>query len=242
MKIVGDLHCHTIASIHAYSTLRENIEAAKKKKLCVLGITDHGSGTHDSPPLSYFENLTSLPDNVEGIRILRGVEANIMDFRGNLDMPDEILKNLDIVVASFHISCTRPGTRAEHTEAYKRLAQNPLVHIIGHSGSVEFPYDYAEVIPEFKKYHKLVEINAHTFICRKKSIGNCRKIALLCKQYRVPVVVNSDAHSEFEVGCCDKALEMLEELKFPEELIVNTNQERLEKYLNLAAVGGIKSA
>lgn len=110
-------------------------------------------------------------------------------------------------------------------------AANPLVHIIGHSGSAEFLYDYEDVIPLFKKHHKLVEINAHTFICRKKSIDNCKRIALLCKAFRVPVIVNSDAHSEFEVGRCDKALDMLKGLEFPEELIVNGCWERMERYL-----------
>lgn len=231
MKITADLHCHTTASVHAYSTLRENIQAAKALGLQALGITDHGSGTADAPPLTYFENLTSLPKQVDGIRILRGVEANIMDFQGRLDLPKRILSRLDIVIASFHTSCTVPGTRVQHTNAYREAAKNPLVHIIGHSGSVEFPYNYEEIIPLFKKYHKLVEINAHTFICRKKSIENCKRIALLCKAFQVPVVVNSDAHSEFEVGRCSKALDMLEALEFPEELIVNTSWEQMERYL-----------
>lgn len=231
MKITADLHCHTTASVHAYSTLRENIQAAKALGLQALGITDHGSGTADSPPLSYFENLISLPKQVDGIKLLRGVEANIMDFQGRLDLPKRILSQLDIVIASFHTSCTTPGTRAEHTNAYREAAANPLVHIIGHSGSAEFLYDYEDVIPLFKKNHKLVEINAHTFICRKKSIDNCKRIALLCKAFRVPVIVNSDAHSEFEVGRCDKALDMLKGLEFPEELIVNGSWERMERYL-----------
>ena len=231
MKIAADLHCHTIASVHAYSTLRENIEAAKKKDLYALGITDHGSGAPDSPPLSYFENLISLPNEVDGIQLYRGVEANIMDYEGNLDLPERVLKKLDIVIASFHKTCIKPGTVMEHTKAYLRIAENPYVDIIGHSGSVDFAYDYERVIPVFGKNHKLVEINAHTFICRKESIENCKKIALLCKRFCVPVIVNSDAHSEFEVGQCKKAEAMLMELDFPEELVVNSEQERIKSYL-----------
>lgn len=231
MKIAADLHCHTIASVHAYSTLRENIEAAKRMGLCALGITDHGSGAPDSPPFSYFENLTSLPEEADGIRLFRGVEANIMDYQGSLDMPERILKDMDIVIASFHKTCINPGTVMEHTNAYLQIAENPHVDIIGHSGSAEFLYDYEKVIPVFGKNHKLVEINAHTFICRKDSIPNCKKIALLCRKFHVPVIVNSDAHSEFEVGQCEKAKEILLELDFPEELVVNTSREKLENYL-----------
>lgn len=231
MKMIADLHCHTLASLHAYSTLRENIESAKKKGLSVLAVTDHGTGCPDSPPLSFFENLVSLPETVDGIRILRGVEANIMDYEGTLDMPASVLKTLDLTVASFHTSCTAPGTRQDHTKAYLNIARNPHVHIIGHSGTAEFVYDYESVIPVFGQYGKIVEINAHTFICRQKSIENCKKIAQLCKDNGVRIAVNSDAHSEFEVGECRRAFQMLEEINFPEELIVNTREQNLRKFL-----------
>ena len=231
VTIKGDFHCHTLASLHAYSTLRENHIAAQKRGLRLLAITDHGIGTPDSPPLSFFENLTSLPQNVDGIRLLRGVEANIMDHTGRLDIPDEVLRQLDFVVASYHTSCTVPGTAAEHTRSYIQLAQNENVDLIGHSGSAEFVYDYETVIPIFGECGKIVEINAHTFVCRKKSIENCHRIAELCAKHNVPVMVNSDAHSEFEVGRVERALAMLEEIGFPEELIINTSETRIAQYL-----------
>lgn len=235
--ILADFHCHTIASMHAYSTLRENIEAAKKKGLRLLAITDHAIGTADSPPLTYFENLTSLPSAIDGIQILRGVEANIMDYNGRLDMPAEVLRRLDFVIASFHTSCTVPGTVEDHTRAYIEIAKNPDVDMIGHSGTEEFRYDYEKVIPIFGKYGKAVEVNAHTFICRQKSVRNCIQIAQLCSRYGVPIMVNSDAHSEFEIGAVDKALNMLRQINFPEELIINTDEGRIQRYLtNLAAI------
>lgn len=237
--IKADFHCHTIASVHAYSTLRENIEAAKKKKLSLLAITDHAFGTPDSAPLSYFENLVSLPREVEGITLLRGVEANIMDHNGSLDMPVSALKALDFVIASYHTSCTESGSIADHTRSYIKIAENPLVNLIGHSGSAEFEYDYGRVIPLFGKNKKIVEINAHTFICWKKSIENCKVIARLCAKYGVPVMVNSDAHSEFEVGEVRRALDMLCGIGFPEELVVNTNEKRIAAYLNSIGIDAL---
>lgn len=230
-RIRGDFHCHTQASLHAYSTLRENIEAAKRKGLSFLAITDHAIGTADAPPLTYFENLLSLPTMVDNIRILRGAEVNIMNHDGSVDLPERVLSMLDFVVASYHTSCTKPGTLKEHTQSYLRLAGNPYIHMIGHSGSAEFPYDYERVVPEFGRRGKIVEINAHTFICRESSIENCRTIARLCKKHRVPVMVNSDAHSEFEVGEVERALSMLWEIDFPKELIINTDQGRIKAYL-----------
>ena len=231
MNLIADLHCHTIFSKHAYNTLRDNLNVAAKRNFKAIAVTDHGIGMPDSPTLSYFENLTSLPRYVESICLLRGVEANIMDVQGRLDMPEQVMESLDLVIASFHTTCAKPGTREEHTNAYLNVAKNPHVHIIGHSGTPEFCYDYEEVIPVFKKYNKIVEINAHTFICRQKSVENCRRIALLCKEHRVPVMVNSDAHSEFEVGQWEKALTMLSSIDFPEELVINSSWERLKDYL-----------
>lgn len=229
--IVGDFHCHTLASKHAYSTLRENMIAAKKKDLKLLGVTDHGIGTPDSPPLSYFENLTSLPAEAEGIILIRGVEANIMNHEGKLDMPESVLQSLDFVIASYHTSCTVPGTVDEHTYSYLKIAENPYVNLIGHSGSAEYMYDYKKVIPVFGRNKKVVEINAHTFICRQKSIENCRKIAEICAENDVRIMVNSDAHSEFEVGEVRRAFAMLNEIHFPEELIINTDMKRMKEYL-----------
>lgn len=231
LHIAADFHCHTIASVHAYSTLRENISAAKVKGLQALAVTDHGIGCPDSPPLSYFDNLTSLPEQVDGLRLLKGVEANIMNHEGLLDMPERTLRKLELVIASYHTTCVRPGTEEEHTRSYLRLAENPYVDIIGHAGSAEFAFDYERVVPVLGKAGKIFEINAHTFLCRKKSVQNCKKIALLCKKHHIPVLVNSDAHSEFELASCGPALEMLEEIDFPEELIINTCWERVEEYL-----------
>lgn len=229
--MLADFHCHTIASMHAYSTVRENITAAKKKGLKFLALTDHGVGCPDSPPLTFFKNLPSLPNKIDGIRLLKGVEANIMDFEGNLDMPLNTLQNLDIVVASFHTTCVKPGTFQDHTNAYLGLAKNPHVNIIGHAGSFEFSFDYEKVIPILSKAGKVFEINAHTFVCRKKSTKNCIKIATICKEHKLPVLVSSDAHSEFEVAECKLAFEMLESINFPQELIINIDENRILEYL-----------
>ncbi len=230
--IVADLHCHTIASVHAYSTVRDNVNKAKLIGLKALAITDHGSGINDAPPLSFFDNLLSLPEYIDGVRILKGVEANIMDHEGTLDIPSDLLARLDVVIASYHTSAVAPGSINDHTNSYIKVANNPNVDIIGHSGSFEYPYDYEKVIPIFKINNKLVEINAHTFVCRKKSIENCKTIAKLCAKHEVPILLNSDAHSEFEMGEIDLAVEMLNEINFPKKLILNTDYEKTMQYFS----------
>lgn len=74
------------------------------------------------------------------------------------------------------------------------IVNNPLVDVICHSGSPAFAYDYEKIIDLAKKNHKLIEINNHSFDVRKASIPNCRKIAEICKEKEVGIVVSSDAH------------------------------------------------
>ncbi len=234
MKLIADTHTHTIASTHAYSTLQEMVHAAAEKKLFAIGITDHGYTMPGGPGEWYFGNLQAVPNYMEGVWVLRGAEANVTDYEGSLDIPESDLKKLDWVVASIH-SCCMPEaiepTRELCTQLWLQVAKNPYVRVIGHSGSPVYAYDYEKVIPEFGRNGKLVEINSHSFEVRADYIPNCVTIARLCMKYRVPVIVNSDAHFSASVLDCSAGLQMLEEIGFPEELIVNASEERFSEYL-----------
>ena len=197
MKLIADTHTHTTASTHAYSTLQEMVHAAAEKGLFAIGITDHGYSMPGGPGAWYFGNLHSVPKRLENVWVLRGAEANVVDYEGHLDIPEEDLRRLDWVVASIHSCCMPEGvvpTRELCTRLWLEVAKNPYVNVIGHSGSPDYAYDYEWVIPEFGRNGKLVEINSHSFEVRASYIPNCREIARLCMKYRVPVIVNSDAH------------------------------------------------
>lgn len=230
--LTADLHTHTDVSKHGYSTIYENIMAAKAAGLTHVGISNHGPAHEDGAPEGHFRNLRVIPEMVEGIRVYRGAELNITDYNGSIDLSEDTIKNrLDYTIASFHDDVIQPGMMEDHTRAYLTLAANPLVDIIGHSGTRSFSYDYERVIPEFGKYGKAVEINEATFHVRKDSQENCMRIARLCALHKVFVMVNSDAHFCKLVGVFSSALEMLHEINFPEELIVNGNGKRLEAWL-----------
>ncbi len=233
MKIMADLHCHTVASTHAYSTVKELAEEAQKKGMEAIAITDHAPAIPDAPHLWHFENLNAIPRKINKVQILYGTEANILNLSGEIDMPKRVLKKLDIVVASIHTPCYQDSDKPymDHTSAYLGVLDNPYVDIIGHSGAPSYPYDHEAVLKKAKQTNKLIEINAHSFVARKESVPNCRDIALKCKELGVGIVVNSDAHICFDVGALDDALAMLEEIEFPEELVMNTSLKKLEQYL-----------
>lgn len=230
LEVKVDTHTHTIASIHAYSTLLENIHAAKEKGLTGIVVTDHapGLGPNDTFPKSYFGNLRkAVPAMVEGLHVLKGVEANIIDHEGNLDLPVSTFQKLDVVIASCHEVVVKPATVTEHDLIWTTIAKNPWVDIIGHCGNGNYTFSHEKIIKCFKEYDKIVEINSSSFPYRKGARKNCRKIALLCKKYKVKIAVSSDAHFVTDIGNFQAALTMLTEIDFPQELIVNRSIETL---------------
>lgn len=227
MAIIAETHSHTVACSHAYSTITENARAAAQKGLRFLCVTEHGPKMPDGPYDWFFKNLPgTVPDILEGVVILKGAEADIMDFDGKLDIAAQDLENLDWVLASYHTVCLKPGTREENTRGWLAVAKNPLVDVIGHCGDARYDFDFDAVCAAFAEYGKIVEINAHSFQCRPGSRERCREIAICCKKYKVPLVCSSDAHFSTQIGESQESREMLREIEYPEELILNGDFDR----------------
>lgn len=225
--VIAETHCHTIACDHAFSTLYENVRESARKGLKFLCITEHGPAMVDGPHEWFFGNIAKVvPDVIDGVVVLKGAEANIMDYRGTLDINNDYLSKLDWVIASYHTVCLEPSSVREHTEGWLAIAENPLVDVIGHSGDGRYLFEMEPVMQAFARSGKIVEINSHSFHCRPGSTDNCRKIALLCKKYGVRVVCSSDAHFFTQIGEVGESLDMLREIDFPEELIINTDYAR----------------
>lgn len=234
MKIIADTHTHTIASTHAYSTVQEMFKEASDINLYALAITDHAQTMPGSPREWYFDNLVAIPDTLYGVRVLRGVEANVTNYEGEIDVPLHLQKSLDWIVASIHDITLKVEERPNVelcTKLWLNVCKNPYIRVIGHSGSHEFKYDYEKVIPEFGKNGKLVELNNSTFKNKKDAVCNCIEIAKICKKNNVPVILNTDAHFSTAVGKFDSTLEALKEIDFPEELIINADVSRFKAYL-----------
>lgn len=230
MKTIADLHMHTNVSQHAYSTLDEMARAAREAGLAAFGITDHGPEMMDGAIAHHFLCLRGLPREIYGMRFFAGAEVNIKDYSGRVDLPESILEPLDFVIASYHIEAIKPAEPKEHTAGWLRVLENPLIDCLGHIDNPVFQCDYEAIVQECARRHKLIEINSNSFSVRPGSGKNCQTVAGLCRRYQVPVIVSSDAHSCYSVGNHSAALQMLKELDFPEELVINSSFERLEEY------------
>lgn len=231
---VLDLHTHTYASGHAYNTMNEMALAAKEKGLQLLGITDHAPSMPGTMGLLYFLNLKVARREKYGLPLLLGTEVNVVDHDGKLDLPDRVLAEMDVVIASLHVRCIEPGSPEENTRAFLGAIRNPHVDIIGHPDDIRYEFDQEIMVREAKKYGKLIELNNSSLAptsFRKNAREADRQILKLCKKYEVPIIVGSDAHTEEDILNFEYADELLQEVVFPVELIANTSVEKLKALL-----------
>ena len=234
MDYLLDVHTHTIASGHAYNTIMEMAKAGFDKGLKLLGITEHAPMMPGTCHAMYFHNLKVVPRTMCGIELMLGAELNILDYDGHIDLDTRVLKQLDLKIASLHSVCIQPGTRKENTQAVLGAIHNPLVDIIGHPDDGKFPLDYEAVVKAAKDNHRMIELNNTSLTpggSRIHAYENDRIILPLCASYKVPVIMNSDAHFTTSVGDHARAEALLKELNFPETLIANYHPEILKEYI-----------
>lgn len=229
-----DIHTHTLASGHAYSTLKEMVKSASKRGVSLLGISDHSPGMPGSCNEFHFSNLKVIPRKMYGVTLLMGCELNITDYDGSVDLPELLLKRIDYSIASIHSPCYPGGTISQNTSAYIGAITNPNVHIIGHPDDSRCPCDYDMVVAAAKEHHTLLEVNnssLHPGSYRQNARENYLRMLEYCKHYHAPVIVSSDAHIDADVGNHRLALALLEEVSFPVELVINHSPQNLISYL-----------
>ena len=232
-----DSHTHTIVSGHAYGTIDEMARYASEHDVKLIAFTEHGPAIENAPERIYFGNFAILPREMYGIRVRFGVELNILDYDGTIDLPERELKKQDLCIASIHVNCYDAGTAAQNTNAYVKCLENPYVNIIGHPDDGRVPVDYETLVAAAKENHKLLEVNNHSL--RPTSVrfdgakDNLRRMLELCMEYNQPVIMDSDAHFMNSIGDTQFTMPLIKELAFPEELIVNTDLEKYFEYCPL---------
>ncbi len=234
MKCLLDVHTHTVASGHAFSSLQEMVDAAAEKGLQILGITEHAPGIPGTCAPIYFRNLHVVPRHIKGVELLLGVELNIIDYKGTVDLDEAMLKMLDIRIAGLHSLCYTPGTVEENTDAVIGAIRNPYVNIISHPGDGTALLQFEPIVLAAKESGTLLEINnsslnpvRHKVMARKNNL----EILRLCKQYEVPVILGSDAHISYDIANYCWIYELLQLAEFPEKLILNDKPEQFKAFI-----------
>ncbi|MBK1813373.1 phosphatase [Clostridium sp. YIM B02505] len=234
MNIELDVHTHTIASGHAYSTLREMAKSASEKGLKLLGITEHAPGIPGTCEQIYFGNLSVVPREMYGIELMLGSEINILDYNGALSLEERYIDKLDVRIAGIHRHCYEHGTIDQNTSAILGAIKHPKIDIISHPDDGECPLNYEVIVRMAKEYNTLLELNNNSINPRnqrKNARENSIYMLNLCKKYEVPIIVSSDAHFDEHVGKVDLAFEVLKEINFPKELVINSSVEEFKKLI-----------
>lgn len=195
--IRGDLHVHTRRSDGSH-TLDELIRAARGKGYSYIAITDHtkglgvARGLNEEKVLEEMKEITAMNKKLKGFRLLAGAEVDIRsDY--TLDLPDEVLRRLDIVMASIH-SGFRQG-REQLTRRLVSAIKNPYVTVIAHpTGRLigerdAYEVDMERVFAAAKEEGKAIEINAYPL---RLDINDT--YAKRAKEMGIPVVIDTDTH------------------------------------------------
>lgn len=196
--IVADLHMHSDWS-DGKNTIREMVEACVERGHQYIVITDHSrslgiaNGLSIERLLAQAEEVRRINDEMgEAIEVLAGTEMDIKA-DGSLDYPDEVLAQLDFVIASLHSGLSQK--REQVTARLLNAIRNPYVRMIGHPSARQFPNrdevdaDWDAVLAAAKEEETILEINANPLRLDLKP-----ELARLAKDMGVPLAINTDAH------------------------------------------------
>lgn len=248
MKCIGDYHTHSEYS-HGKGNLRKNIAVAVDKGFKEYAVTDHGPaawnfirlGVRNAEELLEIKNkIIDLQSELPQIKLYSGVEANIINKKGNLDVPRDVLEQLDIIAVGFHLlinpftsnsfkdiilnnrliykffSNKRDEIRNLNTEIIIKTVQKYRVNFITHPGyGIDIDtYELARVCAE---RGTCLEINA-------RHVEELEGFVRAAVKTDVKFIINSDAHSPEEVGDFTAALKMIRDLAIPQDRIVNLSK------------------
>ena len=182
------------------------------------------------PPIS----AAYSPKKHFGVELLYGIELNILDRSGTVDLDQESLCKLDYAIASMHAWNYRCGTRAENTEAFINVMKNPCVKILGHSDNTHYPVNYDALARAARETGTIFEINEASLApygYRGDTRENCFEILRCCRKYDLPLLLSSDSHGPEHIGDFTCAAEFVHQAMFPEQLILNNQIPRLKVFL-----------
>lgn len=201
--IRGDLQSHTKAS-DGHNTLEEMAQAAREQGYDYLAITDHSTrvavtqGLDAEALRERIEEIDRLNEKLEGIRLLKGIEVDVLE-DGTLDLPDDVLKELDVVVFALHSGFGL--SREKQTERVLRAMENPHVHILAHpTGRIlgkreAYEIDLEHVIEAAVERGCYLEINAQP---DRLDLDDLH--AKMAKERGLKIAISTDAHRSSELA------------------------------------------
>lgn len=194
----GDLHSHTKETDGHYR-LEDMARAAKDLGYDYLAITEHSKkvsmakGLDEKRLRQQMDEIDRLNDKLKGLRLLKGIEVDILE-DGSLDLPDDVLKELDLTVCSVHYH--RNLSKKKQTERIIRAMDNPHFNILAHpTGRLinerdAYEVDLEKIMKAAEERGCYLELNAHP-----DRLDLSDRYCKMAKEMNVKVVISTDAHS-----------------------------------------------
>lgn len=224
-QIRSDLHMHTTWSDGGFS-IEEMVEACRSKGYSHMVITDHSqylkvaNGLTPERLLKQIEEIREINAKYDDIEVFCGTEMDILP-DGQLDFDDDILTQLDYVIASIHSNFNQP--QEQIMERLHSACRNPLVHMIAHPtgriiGQREgYNPDMEQLIEWASEYGKILEVNASPYRLDLKT-----EHLIQAKKAGVNIAINTDAHAIEQLDKMPIGVEYAQKAWLPAEQVVNT--------------------
>jgi DNA polymerase (family X) len=213
----GEMHCHSTWSSDGKGTIEEMARAAAARGYEFLCLTDHSHYLRDARLEQQWREIEEVNARVAPFRVLRGIEANITA-RGVVDVEDEILAQLDWVVASLHTSLDR-----DPTERVLAAIDNPHVDCIGHltgrriSKRPGADLDIGRVVVRAAETGTALEINSQPDRLDIRDVH-----ARVAAEAGVLIPVDTDAHSTGALGYAELGIGQARRAWLTKEQVLNT--------------------
>ncbi|GAA0753419.1 phosphatase [Clostridium sartagoforme] len=233
-NLLLDIHTHTLVSGHAYGTIREMAFAANEKGIELLGISEHAPGIPGTCDPFYYLNLSVVPRKIYGVEIIHGCEINVLN-DGQLSLEQKYIDFLDYAIVGIHRQCYENEGVVKNTENVISCMKNEKVFFVSHPDDDNTPLDYEKLVIAAKKYNVALEVNNSSLLKKNQRLNcvdNYKKMLNLCSRYGVHIIINSDAHDPSCVGDFSEADKLLNEVRFDNELILNTSIDKFKKFIH----------
>ena len=238
MRLIGDFHTHTNYT-HGKGSIEDSVKQAENLGLKAIAITDHA---YKSTYAMKHGDLDKMREDISrikdkyNVKILLGIEANLCSRKGDIDVPDEELENLDLVILGVH-KFTRVGVREflswtlpnllrkkpskaqieRNTQAYINAMDKHRVSILAHLNYANCYVDSERLAKECASRNIYIELNGKRINFNQEDIEKMVKTG-------VKFIINSDAHDPLSVGKNHRAFNLIEKYKIPLEQVVNLNE------------------
>lgn len=170
------------------------------------------------------------------VSIIHGSEINVLN-DGTLSLKQQYIDKLDYAIVGIHGQCYKDAGRKKNTENLINCMKNPKVFFVSHPDDDHTPLDYKMLVEAAKEYHVALEVNNSSLVKKEKRLNcveNYKTMLSLCEQYKVPVIISSDAHDPSWVGTFDLAIKLLEDIGFDQRLILNTDINKVFEFINFS--------